>query len=296
MPNISIIISTYNRPFMLKSILSCLDNQTYTDFELILLNDGSTDDQTDNICKNYCKDNKNSLYIKTEKNFNRPERGLPFADYVTGKYFTIIDDDDYIESNYLAFLADLAQKNKADIAICGSYLKIHNNLKSKFINDEQINLNKIDALKHLLKRDLYSSGAPTKLFKTSLYQAIRKEQPPKEFSKVGGDMLFMYRLFEKADRIAVHNKPLYHHIRHNSNSSRFVYGDIHWTSEVLHGYLQAYQAREHYLLERLPCLQADIIAANIGFMKSMITRINTNNLKGFDKYISYMQSYIELFS
>lgn len=109
---ISVIIPAYNAE---KTIAKCLDSivaQEYKDLEVIVINDGSTDN-TDSICSKY------SRKYDFIKYFNNDNYGVSYSrnfgvDVSTGDYITFVDSDDYLESNCYSLIADTLKKNDVD--------------------------------------------------------------------------------------------------------------------------------------------------------------------------------------
>lgn len=119
MPLFSIIVPVYNSGKYLKKCLDSVLEQTYSDYECILVDDGSTDNSK-NICEEYCIENsKFKLFLKenggasTARNY-----GIKKA---CGTYLVFLDSDDFMLSYGLEELSKLVLKNKPDIVVCESY-------------------------------------------------------------------------------------------------------------------------------------------------------------------------------
>lgn len=115
-PEITVIMPVYNvEEYISKSIESVLA-QTYSDFELIVVNDGSTDASRDIIEGFMLSDDRIKLIDKLNGGLSSARNaGL---DAMSGKYVTFIDSDDYIDSDYLQTLHELIVRDKVDIAVC----------------------------------------------------------------------------------------------------------------------------------------------------------------------------------
>ena len=112
---VSIIIPVYNaEKFLDRCIQSVLD-QTYQNVELVLINDGSTDQSLKKI-KKYEKKYKN-IIVFTQKNKGAGEARNKGINVSTGDYITFVDADDYIEDDYVENL--ISKSNNMDIVICG---------------------------------------------------------------------------------------------------------------------------------------------------------------------------------
>ncbi|MEH7136024.1 glycosyltransferase, partial [Priestia megaterium] len=117
---ISIIVPVYNAEKFLPKSLESLQNQTYTELEIILVNDGSNDGSAA-ICEHYASKDKRFVVIHKENGGVSSARNAGLK-RVTGKYVGFVDPDDWIEPNMFKRLYQLAQEYNADISMCG-YMK-----------------------------------------------------------------------------------------------------------------------------------------------------------------------------
>jgi len=113
---VSIVVPIYNVEKYLDKCIDSIVNQTYGDFELILVDDGSTDD-SGRIADSWAK---KDIRIR---NFHTEHKGVAAARNhgirrATGAYICFVDSDDWLELTYLEELHGLAQSNKADLVIC----------------------------------------------------------------------------------------------------------------------------------------------------------------------------------
>jgi len=114
-PKISVIVPIYNKElFLEKSIISILE-QTEKDIEIILVDDGSTDD-SQKICEEFTKKDSRVLYKRKENGGSTSARNYGLR-YASGEYIAFVDPDDYIERD--AYEKMLASSKNADIVIGG---------------------------------------------------------------------------------------------------------------------------------------------------------------------------------
>ena len=107
MPMISVIMPAYNHEKYIGEAIESVLNQSYTDFEFIIVNDGSTD-STEKVIKSY-KDNRIRYYTQTNKDApNTLNRCLSLS---KGEYISIINSDDVYHTDRLRTLLEYAQKN-----------------------------------------------------------------------------------------------------------------------------------------------------------------------------------------
>ncbi len=120
-PEISIIVPVYNVEKYIKKCIENILNQVYTDFELVIIDDESTDNSC-LICDSYAqKDNRIKIYKKNHTGVaDTRNYGINVAE---GKYITFIDSDDYVSKDYLKILHDLITEHGADISV-GDYIVV----------------------------------------------------------------------------------------------------------------------------------------------------------------------------
>ena len=114
---ISIIIPVYNVSLYLKNCLSTICSQTYSNYELILVDDGSTDNSLA-VCKDFQKKNNNTFVYHIENHGPSYARNYGVKK-ARGKYVTFIDSDDYVSDEYLNCLYTMIKDTSAEIAIVG---------------------------------------------------------------------------------------------------------------------------------------------------------------------------------
>lgn len=143
MPTVSIVIPVYKVEKYIERCLASVLNQTYQDYEIILVDDGSPD-RCGEICDQYAQ---KYSFIKT---IHKKNAGLGYArntgiEAATGKYITFIDSDDYITESLLKDLVDAAVNMQADTVIAGysrkvgnEIFEVHNLIADKQYKDDEI--------------------------------------------------------------------------------------------------------------------------------------------------------------
>lgn len=120
MASVSVIIPIYNKTEYIEKCLESIANQTYKDFEVIMVDDGSTDD-TSEKCKRFeSKDSRFHYYYKSNGGVSSARNyGIKVA---SGEYISFIDADDFIESEYFEKLYKLTLNDSPDVVQCGMNL------------------------------------------------------------------------------------------------------------------------------------------------------------------------------
>ncbi len=145
-PMITVILPVYNVADYLKECLNSLLKQTYKDFELIVVNDGSTDNSLDIV--NQYTDKFEKIIVITQKNKGLSEARNAGYSHIKGKYTYFLDSDDFILPNTFENLVDLAEKNQLDLIKFDAY--------SFAEKDVNIQMTNYDSSGYLQENTVYS--------------------------------------------------------------------------------------------------------------------------------------------
>lgn len=260
---ISILMLTYNRENLVSRAIESILRQTYSNFEFIIVDNGSTD-KSGQIADEYAKQDSRIRVIHRSKGTISAGRNTAL-DAAQGDYIAFIDDDDWAEPDFLEFLLDLALENQADVAICGAADKVF---------DEKRVMSAEEALIELMWRKKYNVAFPTKLFHRNMFSSIRFPE-----DKTFDDIALMYKLLAEANRVAYHGLPKYTFYRHEGNNSSWTTHHEQLTPEILQEYLDAYRTRTEWLSERFPNSTGTFAYFEWSFMISMVEKIDRYHLK-----------------
>lgn len=214
-PKISIIVPVYKvEPYIRKCIDSILA-QTFKDFELILVDDGSPD-ICGEICDEYAKIDKRVKVIHKENGGQATARNAGL-DIAAGDYIGFVDSDDWIESDMYELLYELCVKNNCEIANCTSTIYFKNRTVKNGTHFFTIH-NRNQAMEAMLEGKLYDEVVWTKLIKRSLLEDIRFP-----VGTVYEDTAFTYKVLHKSNKVCCIGAPKYHYIkRDNSTMDRAI--------------------------------------------------------------------------
>ena len=204
-PLISIIVPIYNVEPYLQRCLDSIINQTYSNLEIILIDDGSSD-KSPQICDEYAsKDNRITVIHK--KNGGLSDARNTGLDNCKGEFISFIDSDDWVEQSYIETLLHALEQTNADISIA-NFIKTQFSYKYilKTYEHNFTILNSTEALAKLWNReeDSIFVTAWGKLFKKSLYTNIRF---PK--GRIHEDEYTSYKLLYHSNLIVFLDVPLY---------------------------------------------------------------------------------------
>ena len=195
-PKLSIIIPVYNVEKYIKHCLDSIKAQTMKDFEIIVVNDGATDN-SEKMIKEYQKNNPDLTikYFKKENGGLSDARnyGIPYA---IGEYIAFLDSDDYVEPDYMRKIIENIHKmeqDELDLMIFGFYRKVGENYR----------VNLPDAKGNIIKEIFTQKyNAPwNKIFKKSLIDAYELEFPVS--MKTSEDFLFLLDYVQNTCKIGV---------------------------------------------------------------------------------------------
>ena len=168
---VSVIIPVYNVEQYLEYCIQSILSQDYNNLEIILVDDGSTD-LSPEMCDEYGKKDARIKVIHKENEGQAIARNTGVRE-LTGDYFTFVDSDDYIRSDYISSMLKCAMEDQSDMVICG-YTKTAQDLDySKTVNEKTGKriLNREELQYEMLSRKLpmYVCG---KLYKKDLLPGI----------------------------------------------------------------------------------------------------------------------------
>lgn len=200
---VSIIIPIYNVEKYLEKCIKSIINQTYRNLEIILINDGSTDESA-KICEAY-KEQDNRIIFINKKNggaASAKNEGLKVA---KGDYITFVDSDDFVELDMIEYMVNTIKKYNSDIVQC-SFTNLYKNTE-KFKQDKIIE-QKIGSKDFL---ELFITKWDSSLFWNKLF---KREVIENVFFKEGrciDDEFFTYKCVINSKSIVTSNKIVYNY-------------------------------------------------------------------------------------
>lgn len=206
MPKVSIYTPTYNCGKYLETAIESVLSQTYQDFELIIIDDGSTDN-TELILEKY-KDNPKIKIIKNKKNFGFVKSAIKAIKLSRGEYIMRLDADDYLDENALMIMTNILDKHPEIGMVYPDYFQI--NKKGEII--DYFRKKKLGQDFKLL--DLPALGACT-MMRKSCYQVIGGYRDDIRMQD-NYDLWLKFIAKFKPYNI---NLPLFYYRRHRSNIS-----------------------------------------------------------------------------
>ncbi len=210
---ISIIVPIYNVKEYLNRCLDSILNQTYRDFEIIMVDDCSTDG-SGIIAKDYASRYPEACRF-VQHNENRKlsaarNTGMKVA---TGSWLSFVDSDDWIIDDYLSTMLETALKDNADIVACSYYHIWDNGYKTEINPFGKLTTDSSQKEKVALMRN----HAVTRLYKRSFIEDSKLLFPEKIWR--AAEMGFTIPLLTKTNRVSIMKKPMYYYYQRPTSIS-----------------------------------------------------------------------------
>lgn len=237
MKKVSFIVPIYNSSKYLVNCLDSLVNQTLNNIEIILINDGSSDDSI-NIIKRYSKKYSNIIY------FDRKNEGIGSSrnfgiEKSSGKYIAFVDSDDYISVNFAKSMYNFCEENNLDMAVC-DYYKVEDGKKTI----EEIFDFGITNIKKDRKLILNINYSPwNKLYKREM---IIKNNIHFSTNLKYEDMPFIFKAIICSKKIGKHSIPLNYYMIHNNSETTVMDKRVYDIFEILKT-INSYYKDDKYL-------------------------------------------------
>lgn len=278
-PKISIIIPVYNVEKYLARCLDSIASQTWTDYECVLVDDGSMD-RSGEICDAYTNRDARFTVIHKENEGLSVARNTAMR-IVRGEFLCFVDSDDYIFPDYLKRMLTIQQQENVDMVMC-SYAS---NTGINRSNEPTIVIETGREFTKKVLRDEVGSQLWQYLYKRSLWEGIFS--PP---DRQAQDMMILYRITIKANRIAVTDEVLYFYFASRNDSTSNA---VKKKAKGAFDRSFAFCGRYDFSME-----QQDLSSALIS-LKNMITFYNNAiyiknpDDRSFDKDITFLRCFLK---
>ena len=235
---ITVIVPVYNVENYLQKCLDSLLSQTYKNLEIIVVNDGSTDN-SGNICQEYAQKDNRIIYIETENSGQSAARNFGL-DRMTGSYVTFVDSDDWVEQDYVEVLYRKLMEYQADIAVANyySYNESEGMYYFHIFGDSYYEkvYDNVSIFENLYESSEMKSfaliSAWGKLYRADLFNDLRFDKV-----KLGEDGYLNQKIYLLAKKTIYLNKGLYAYRQREGSSSRI------WTEKRIHALVDAMSER-----------------------------------------------------
>lgn len=212
MPTTSIIVPVYNAENYLSRCVDSILKQTFSDFELIFIDDGSPD-SSGTLCDEYSKKDKRIKVIH-QKNQGVSAARQKGLDNATGEYVIHADPDDWVEPNWLEELYKKAVETNADIVSCDYF--IESRYGSNYKSERPTSLICDDIIKDLLYGKIWGV-CWNKLIRRACFQKYNIRFNPE--MNLWEDMMVIVKLLHSGATLCHSDKALYHYDNYSNENS-----------------------------------------------------------------------------
>ena len=203
LPLISIIVPVYNVEKYIDKCLNSILNQTYTNLEIILVDDGSTDD-SGLKCEQYSEIDDRIIVIHKDNGGLSDARNTALSVF-TGEFVAFVDSDDYVDQEYIEYLYKLIVDNNADISVCQypTVRKKYRNTKEKIKY-----FSRLSAIENTLYHKSIPVSAYGKLYKKEIFDSIKYP-----YGYYYEDLAVIVYILNLCSKIVVSNQKKYYYIQ-----------------------------------------------------------------------------------
>lgn len=233
MPKVSVIVPVYNVENYIEKCLNTLVNQTIQDIEIIIVNDGSTDNSKNVIEKFIKKYPEKIVYLEKENGGLSDARNYGLS-YAKGEYIAFLDSDDYVELDMYEGMYEVAKKENSDMVECDFIWEYPNKKKQdigKIYNGKHEMLEKVRvvAWNKLIKRQILND---TQILFPKGY---RYE-----------DVEFTYKLIPYLNKVSFFKKPCIHYVQRENSISNSQNERTREIFNVLDNVINFYKEKNFY--------------------------------------------------
>lgn len=221
---VTILIPVYNTSKYLRQCLDSITAQTYQNLQVVLVDDGSTDDSL-SICEEYAG-KYSYIEVHHQANAGVAAARNKLLSYIAGDYVLFVDSDDWIEPQTVEYLVAEARYSQVDIVTC-----------SAIINDGPITVKEIQkeewsqerTVLEFLRHVIFNGSLWNKLIKAERIKGI---QFAKEIS-YGEDALFIWQVLQRVQKVLITNRQLYHYRMNEDSISHQTFGPKKMTGHIV---------------------------------------------------------------
>ena len=208
---ISVVVPVYNTGLYLEKCIKSITQQDYPNIEIIMVDDGSTDDETIKKCDELVKQNSIVHLFRKTNGGSASARNFGIK-HAQGQYIGFVDSDDVIDVSMYSSLYSLIKNDKVSVAICGISTEQSGQVT---LNDEKLAsgcFNHHDLMHHFLLGHWHSAC-------TCLYEKSSFDNTLFPEGEVNEDYILNYHIFKKIPKISFINEPFYHYIRREDSNT-----------------------------------------------------------------------------
>ncbi|MEG1848758.1 MAG: glycosyltransferase family 2 protein [Lachnospiraceae bacterium] len=208
---ISIVVPVYGVEQYLRRCLNSILNQTYTDIEVILVDDGSLD-QSGQICEEYAALDSRIIVIH-QKNQGLSAARTTGVDHATGEFIGFVDADDWCDTQMFQILYDAITVAEADMSVCGFQRAFGEEDMHPLNENPKVNVCTAESFMDLICMGTEENYMWNKLYRTEILRKQWQSFPKERFAE---DMAILYRILSACHTIAICHVPCYYYFQNQA--------------------------------------------------------------------------------
>lgn len=239
MPLVSILVPVYNVERYLSRCLDSLVAQTYKDIEIIIINDGSTDNSRD-IALLYSK-RFNNIYVYDYENAGISTTRNRALDKAHGDYVMFVDSDDFLARRAIEKMMDVVQREHCDIVACGYVMDFGLFPLFRKVVPKKT-MTSLEALHNMVSNKGVNNYPWAKLFSKKCFDNVRFPSGTRGFE----DTRTIFKAFHNAKKVCTIPNRYYHYVQRRGSLTN------HMDLDTVYDMRKAYEYQEAYLHKLYP--------------------------------------------
>ena len=282
---VSVIVPVYNVEKYLPKCIDSILNQTYPHLEVLLVDDGSTD-ESGRICDEYAAKDDRVRVVHKENGGQGSARNMAL-DVMKGEFVAFVDSDDYIELDTLAKMLDALQCYNADMVITSFFMNTpFRQIETKAVEKISVIDGSENLIKEYLTTPFVSGTVCNKMFRSHLWNTIRFPQ-----HRASEDNATTYRIMDRCHRSVILPERFYHYVMREDSTENKIVIENHFVS------IDIAEERYAYISNKYPNLEN---AVNINrwqirlamYDRLFITYSAYKYKKQLEKWIDFFRAHV----
>lgn len=275
---LTVIVTVYNIAEHLPRFFASMENQSFTDYVLLMIDDGSEDNSLA-VCNLYAEKDNRIQVLSLEHVGIAKARNIAM-EHIHTEFTAYADGDDYVEPDYLKHLMDAVEKHDADLSISRvQYMLEDGTVEAEFCSRGELFIPKSDFIEQIpmLLNDRRLNYLYGKVYRSVLLKDIRVEDDVRQ----GSDTMINFQYLNNADSIVLIDDVDYHYIRYSSRSVTSYSGeDAYFRISRINRYVYDYSEKMGILSEKmLFIIDSRVLQSAIWVIDKIMMSNNDNDIK-----------------
>lgn len=279
-PKVSVVVPVYNVEEYINRCVDSILAQEYENMEIILVDDGATDN-SGKICDDY------ALKFSGIKVVHKENGGLSDArnagiEVSSGDYVCFVDSDDFIEKEMICELVRLILKTDADIACCGICDCYAGHQVIKTDRTEEFVYDSVEAFKNILAGESIAGSICNKLISKKILGNHRFIK-----GKIYEDAFFMPELLLNSNKVVVTTRPLYNYWHRQDSITTKPFSEKHM--DIIEAYRYTYEVVENQCADLLLVAQFRVLWAYFTVLDKLIFTKDYKKIPQYNEVVGYLK-------